>query len=422
MTTTAKLPFVADYVLDGGDLIHKIPWARNVSAKSIIDKYVEYVSTAYGRSTTIVFDGYTSGPQTKDIAQMRRKGGVSSNDVHFDESSPIRAKKEVLLSNNNNKQRFINMLGVHLTHAGHTVKHATGDADVLIVSTALTSALVSPTVLIGEDTDLLCLLVSQIEDRHQDIYFAPKKKSTDVTRKVWNIHALSRNMGTDLCKSLLFLHAIGGCDTTSRLFEIGKGTIINMYLDTRGFREYVNLFLRSSVVEDVITYGERAIIYIYGGSSSTTSLDALRCVRFQQKTVTRTSYVQCKSLPPTSSAAKFHCQRVHHQLQEWTGIQLDPHVWGWQLNSGRLHPVYMDKEPAPAVLLKVVHCSCSTDCSQSTRCSCRKNGLSCTAACKNCCEATCGNIKTIRFDTQDEDANDDVTFEADVPSTSAEGQ
>ena len=420
--TSAEMPLIADYVLDGGDLIHKIPWVRNMSAKSIVDKYIDFVTKAYGRSTTIVFDGYTSGPQTKDIAQMRRKGGVSSNEVLFDENTPIRAKKEVLLSNNKNKQRFVDLLGARLTAAGHNVVYAPGDADVLIVHTTLQTALLGPTVLIGEDTDLLVLLISKIEEQHQDIYFAPKKKTAHMTRRIWNIHALSRSMGNALCRSILFLHAIGGCDTTSRLFGVGKGTIVKKYIDTTGFREYVDMFLQSSIADDIIRYGERALIHIYGGSSSTKSLTELRCTRFQQKTATRTSYVQCKSLPPTSSSAKFHCLRVHHQLKEWSGTQLDPYIWGWLLHNGRLHPVYMDKEPAPSVLLKVVHCSCTTDCSKSTRCSCKKSGLFCTAACKNCCDSTCGHMKITHFDSQDEDAYDDMAFEADVPSTSAERQ
>ena len=46
------------------------------------------------------------------------------------------------------------------------------------------------------------------------------------------------------------------------------------------------------------------------------------------------------------------------------------------------------------------------------RCSCRKIGLPCTVACKHCCEAVCGNMKTQQFDIHSEDG-EDIPFEED---------
>ena len=45
--------------------------------------------------------------------------------------------KEVFLSNKENKQRFIIMLGEELSKKGCTVFHDTGDADCLIVKKAM---------------------------------------------------------------------------------------------------------------------------------------------------------------------------------------------------------------------------------------------------------------------------------------------
>lgn len=67
-------------------------------------------------------------------------------------------KKATFLSNNTNKQRFINMLGSYLEKKKYNVYHAPGDADLLIVQKAVESSTVMDTVLVGDDTDLLVLL------------------------------------------------------------------------------------------------------------------------------------------------------------------------------------------------------------------------------------------------------------------------
>ena len=67
-------------------------------------------------------------------------------------------KKNEFLGNKVNKQRFLCLLGSSLQKAGCTTIHAKGDADILIVKTAVESAKVVSTVLIGDDTDLLILL------------------------------------------------------------------------------------------------------------------------------------------------------------------------------------------------------------------------------------------------------------------------
>ena len=54
-------------------------------------------------------------------------------------------------------------------------------------------------------------------------------------------------LGEGICDSILFLHAIMGYDTTSRLYEIGKGTAIRKYDTCQHFREQAKLFHSSSM-------------------------------------------------------------------------------------------------------------------------------------------------------------------------------
>lgn len=77
---------------------------------NICKKYIDYVVQRYGRAF-VVFDGYESGPTTKDNAHIRRNK-EQMTEVPFTGSTVIiNVKKEVFLSNGKNKQSFINLLG-----------------------------------------------------------------------------------------------------------------------------------------------------------------------------------------------------------------------------------------------------------------------------------------------------------------------
>jgi len=69
--------------------------------------------------------------------------------------------------------------------------------------------------------------------------------------------------------------------------------------------------------------------------------------------------------------------------------------WGWQLTAGKFEPRPTDQEPAPQELLKIISCSCKPSArshSDTNRCTCRNNGLTCIAACGNCYGADCLNV------------------------------
>ena len=78
------------------------------------------------------------------------------------------------------------------------------------------------TVLVGDDTDLLILLCYHACLDSHHIFFRPEPKKTIKHHRVWNIKAIKEQLGTDVSNRILFLHAVLGCDTTSRLYGIGK--------------------------------------------------------------------------------------------------------------------------------------------------------------------------------------------------------
>jgi len=144
------------YVIDGGSLLHRIPWQKGSTYNKIYQKYTDYVMEHY-RQASVVFDGYDSGPSTKDSAHLRRTR-EQMTEVHFTGSTIMNVKKDQFLSNTKNKQSFIFVLSRFLQQVGCQVSHAKGDADMLIVQTTIESTSQSNTVLVGDDTDLLVLL------------------------------------------------------------------------------------------------------------------------------------------------------------------------------------------------------------------------------------------------------------------------
>ena len=226
------IEFVPDgciYVLDGGSLLQRIPWKTGQTYEEICQIYVNHVITIYGLGTTVVFDGYSSQSTTKDVTHNRRSHGNVGPTVHFTPGMTLKLKKESFLSNKTNKQQFIKLLSSKLQDSRIETIHSTGDADLLIVQTAISiSENSSTTVVIGEDTDLLVLLCYHICPRAKGLYMVPQT-STKYGQRVWNIAAVRSALGPTACQHILFLHALLGCDTTSRLYGIGKGVCLKKF-------------------------------------------------------------------------------------------------------------------------------------------------------------------------------------------------
>ena len=377
------------FVLDGGSLLQRIPWTRGATYKEICAVYTDYVTKKYGEAI-VVFDGYGES-STKDMVHQRRAKGQAGTTVTFTEDMKITMKKVNFLANSTNKQHFINLLGNYL---GKKCKvfHAPGDADVLIVQKAVESALQKETALVGEDTDLLILLIFHASLDSHNIFFRPEPKKNVRKPKVWNIQAVKTQLGPEVCSNILFLHAILGCDTTSHLYGIGKGTALKKFKSSVCFRQQANVFSQeSATAKEVCSAGEKTLLILYGGSLKE-SLDSLRYKRFCEKVSTSNSCIHPQTLPPTSAAAKYHSMRVYLQVLEWKNCSnsVNPLEWGWKESDGKFTPALTDLPPAPDNLLKMIRCNCRTDCS-SMRCTCRKHNVKCSPACGNCRGSGCTN-------------------------------
>ena len=157
---------------------------------------------------------------------------------------------------------------------------------------------------------------------------------------------------------------------------------------------------------DIEKAGEIAIVELYGGKRTDT-LNHLRHKKFCEKAAINITRIEPQTLPPTSAAAKYHSFRVFYQIVQWKGspVELLPEEWGWIVTEDGIHPTPTDIAAAPDSLLKVIRCSCKTDC-KSQRCSCRKHDLKCTLACTHCCGTDCQNASLTPLQ-EDEPYEDD---------------
>jgi len=127
---------------------------------------------------------------------------------------PITIHQERFLTNRKNKARFIQGLTGHPQLAGTQVKHAVADADTLLVQTAIELSTNNIIVVVGTDVDLLILLIQLTKQDSQIYLYKPgAEKCPD---KVFSISCIQQHL-PEASSTLLFLHAMTGCDTTSAL-------------------------------------------------------------------------------------------------------------------------------------------------------------------------------------------------------------
>ena len=164
-----------------------------------------------------------------------------------------------------------------------------------------------------------------------------------MTRQTVCISTLKKKLDPSLSKGLLFLHAISGCDTTSRLHGIGKATVLKKFSTLKD--SCTEFMCASSSKAAISKAGEKVLLDMYG-CATMSSLTLARVQKFQTKVSNSTGFVPPEKLPPTSDAAKFYCYHTFHQVQAWRGTDLLSEKWGWQKANFGLDPLRMSKEAA----------------------------------------------------------------------------
>ena len=171
------------------------------------------------------------------------------------------------------------------------------------------------TTLIGEDTDLLVLLLFKA------LYF---RSDTSKDTKVYDINVLSNVLGSDVSKHLLFAHSFTGYDTTSRIYGMGKKPLIQKLI--RGDPVLVNCAVQfckqNQSIEDIEEMGQRAIVALMGARMVICCIVISLCSSvLTRQVISSKAFVKPEKLPPTSGAMKYHSLRTYLQIMTWMGYE-----------------------------------------------------------------------------------------------------
>ena len=166
----------------------------------------------------------------------------------------------------------------------------------------------------------------------------------------------------------MFIHAILGCGTTSRLYGLGKGLSLKRFTSSALFRDKAEQFCKKdATVDDVIDAGEAALVCLYSGNEGE-NLDGLRYAKYL---LTRCISLLRLCPRPLQQRDTTTCEYTCSYRSDCMGVcNMKETDWGWMTKDDNLVPVMTDLPPAPDELLRVIRFNCTTDWS-TARCSCR---------------------------------------------------
>lgn len=278
-------------------------------------------------------------------------------------------------------------------------KQAEGDADTLIVNTAIEVAKSGElTAVVGDDIDLLVLLTALTPPETEIFFLKPGRGRIPTT--LYSSHSLNNN--AVLKDHILFLHAFSGCDSTSALFGKGKMSLSKIFKkeEERNIQAASTFKSEEASQLSISEAGKTIFLALYGAKAEI-SLNKHRYVCFKKGVAVGKKSLS--SLPPTEDAARLHSLRVYHQIQFWLGNKILPENWGWR-NAPNLSPVPATLPPAPKNIIENIFCSCSKGCEKA--CGCQKIGLKCSEICVNCSGVSCHNA--IKVELEDEEIIDNI--------------
>ncbi|GBL91777.1 hypothetical protein AVEN_71412-1 [Araneus ventricosus] len=232
-------------MVDGGHLLHKVVWQRNINFGDIAKSYLTYLQTHYRSNVAVVFDGYPSdvtGKSIKIAERIRRTNLHSSYEIIFNEAT----------CPENSQDQFLQM------------KETRSECGSIFV--------------VGENIDLLVLM--GLAPMKEYLYFRKCEKG-----RTPDVLCSTKSFKYKFSRMILFIHAFSGCDTTSALFGHGKTKFCSVLEKNRYLEENMQVFFNSeAAIDRVAKAGETFLIHLYGGNPRTSACDLnhLRYTLFTQ--------------------------------------------------------------------------------------------------------------------------------------------
>ena len=325
--------------------------------------------------------------------------------MKVEDSIHVNIKQSEFLANSKNKMNLISLLTLHLQRGGCKIHQAMGDADLLIVLTAIEEDEKGiEAYVIGEDTDLLVLLTVHAPSENKLKMVVPKKGNQQ--EKIYRISDIQRGIG-DMKDVVLAIYAFTGCDTVSAIYKKGKITPYRKLQANDALREKLLVFSDPKADPIAVANAGKHFLLAIFGAKNTENLDSFRYQCYLKAIAKQSihSLFNLAALPPTSDAARQHSFRTYHQVQQWLNEKKNPLNWGWKKIGDYLRPITTTRPAAPQDLLSLIVCTCKDHCVRN--CKCRNSGLNCSNMCINCSGLDCNNsdLSIIDQDSEEEDAN-----------------
>ncbi|GBN74981.1 hypothetical protein AVEN_203365-1 [Araneus ventricosus] len=190
-------------VLDGGSLIHRVVWRKLETFGDVYTTCLSCIKMHYGDEVTVVSDGYTESSVWRSITK----------------------------------------------------------------TTIETYEKIKKQVVIGQDVDILVLLTALTPD-YIDI-FTLKEGKGKVKDRFYSSKDLQNSNLVIECthtqkKSILFVHAISGCDTTSGFYGMGKLQAVQLFNLSKYLQDIPEIFNNpKSTYTEIERAGQRFIIALH---------------------------------------------------------------------------------------------------------------------------------------------------------------
>lgn len=299
------------YVIDGGWLLHRVIWPKLANFDQIANLYVSYILKHFGVNTRVVFDGYYDIPSTKDEEHRRRKKKKIPVEVVLNNSSVLTVPQGEFLSHEKNKYQLIQLLKVCFEERNILTFEASGDADHLIVSTAVNLAKNETNlsvIVVGEDTDLI-VLSFVLGKSISNLYF--KKTARDTEDVIFHTAEVCEGIGLPLINNLFFIHAISGCDTTSYIYKKGKSAALNVLKKHPSMLNKLLIFNDSDADKDVLLKVGHEFVLLMYRLEGTRDINEERFILYNKYIAkeTLTKVFDLAVLPPTRAALNEHILR-----------------------------------------------------------------------------------------------------------------
>lgn len=359
-------------VFDGGMLLNHLrkAWKRGDTFGSFADLVVEHLKKHVqgdNHEVVTVMDGY--GELTTKMHVQKKRNPVKSIEIQATKEMELKTTPDIFLSHPTNKQRLVDIVSVAIDASLNlSTRKSTGDADVLIVTTAVSLA-ESPVLIHADDSDILFLCLSQNITKNLFL------KRSGV---VYDIEATKNALPPEIAKYILVLHGLFGCDTTSGFYR-RHSVFSTSWVKMTGHLE--TFLSNSSTKPQIQEAGQVLVAHRY---NTKPPLNAARKKLYEKKAGDKKTFKQVNlaTLPPTEDACNLHSLRAYHQIQEWLGNSLPPLEYGWKNIGEELHPIPTTLEPAPKSLIELQTCGCATSKCATKQCSCLKAGKYCSDSCQ----------------------------------------